>query len=152
MMFLFALSLAVAQPDQYQERTFVIAASEKSFSQAMQKAAKLSEQTGLLLDMRGVIFDPQHTKTHGGGLTLPASDCEGNNWGYPCYVARGAWDSGDYISVEHTSAISGFTPGLYVVIASTGSKEAIQPTLKKVRQFIPDAYPKTTEVYVGCMH
>lgn len=153
MLTLFLLSIATAQdPDFYQDRTFVIAASEKSFSQAMLKAAVLAEKTGLLLNMGGVVFDPNQTNTHGGGLTYPRSECDSNGWGYPCYVARGRWDSGEYISIEHSSAIQGFTPGLYVVIANTGSPAEVAPTLAKVKKAVPDAYTKSTQVYVGCMH
>lgn len=147
---LFSISIA-QEPEPYEKRTFVIAASEKSFSQAMLKATSLSEQTGFRFDMRGVGFDPKHVEGHGGGLTFTKSECEESNWGYPCYVARGRWDSGTYISVEHTSAIQGFTPGLYVVIASTGTNKEIAPALKHVQKFIPDAYSKSTKVYIGCM-
>ena len=152
MLSLLFLSFATAEDSElFQSRTFVIAASEKSFSQAIQKAVTLSEKTGLRFDMRGVGFEPKHRNDHG-GLTFTKTECEENGWDYPCYLPRGRWDSGEYISIEHTSAIQGFTPGLYVVIASTGTTAEVAPTLEKVKKVIPDAYTKTSQVYVGCMH
>ncbi len=156
---LFALSIftvfAESNPDpipnQYQDVTFVIAASETSYSQAVLKAATLSEQSGILFNTGGVNFDPAH-KDNNGGLTYSKQECEGNGWEYPCYVSRGRWDEGSYITIEHSSAIQGFTPNLYVVIAASGAKETVKPTLKTVQQFVPDAYLKTSSVYVGCMH
>lgn len=156
---LFALTLltALAEPlaadavsDQYQDVTFVIAASEKSYSQAVLKAATLAEQSGILYSTNGVNFDPQH-KDDNGGLTYPKHQCENNNWGYPCYVSRGRWDEGMYITVEYSSAIQGFTPGLYVVIAASGKKDTLVPSFNTVKHFVPDAYMKTASVYVGCM-
>ena len=156
---LIALTLftALAEPmvddvvnDQYQDVTFVIAASEKTYSQAVHKAASLSEKSGILYNTNGVNFDPQH-KDDNGGLTYPKHQCESNNWGYPCYVSRGRWDEGMYITVEYSSAIQGFTPGLYVVIAASGKKDTLVPSFNTVKHFVPDAYMKTASVYVGCM-
>ncbi len=137
--------------NQYAEVSFVIAASEKSYAQALLKAATLSEQSNIVFRSNGVHFDPKH-KTDNGGLTYTQSECEGNGWDYPCYVSRGRWDDGSYITVEYSSAIQSFTPGLYVVIAASGTKDALKPTLQTVKQFVPDAYMKTSSVYIGCMH
>ena len=137
--------------DQYEDVTFVIAASEKSYSQAALKAASLSEQSGILFKSNGINFDPTY-KDDNGGLTYSKQECEGNGWDYPCYVSRGRWDEGNYITIEYSSAIQGFTPNLYVVIAASGDKETINPTLKTVQKFVPDAYLKTSSVYIGCMH
>ena len=136
--------------DQYREVAFVIAASEKSYSQAVLKAATLAEQSGIIFQTNGTNFDPKH-KSENGGLTYPAHICEDYHWDYPCYVSRGRWDDGSYITVEYSSAIQGFTPGLYVVIAASGNKEELGPTLNTVKHFVPDAYMKTSPVYIGCM-
>ena len=157
MMLALTLLTALAEPlaadavsDQYQDVTFVIAASEKSYSQAVLKAATLAEKSGILYSTNGINFDPQH-KGDNGGLTYSKSECESNNWGYPCYVSRGRWDEGMYITVEYSSAIQGFTPGLYVVIAASGNKDTLVPSFNTVNHFVPDAYMKTASVYVGCM-
>ena len=153
------LSTTIASPtdtdtdpmaDQYQEVAFVIAASEKTYSQAVLKAAILSEESSIVYRTNGINFDPKH-KDNNGGLTYAPSACENNNWGYPCYVSRGRWDEGSYITVEYSSAIQGFTPGLYVVIAASGNKEDLLPSLNTIKHFVPDAYMKTSSVYIGCM-
>lgn len=152
------LSVAFAEPttadvvpEPYTTVSFVIAASEPSYAQAVMKAATLAEKSGLIYSSNGLNFDPKH-KNDNGGLTYSKQSCDDNGWDYPCYVSRGRWDDGVYITVEYSSAIQGFTPGLYVVIAASGSKENIAPTLQTVKQSIPDAYMKTSSVYVGCMN
>lgn len=137
--------------NQYAEVSFVIAASEKSYAQALLKAATLSEQSKIMFRSNGINFDPSHLDKDG-GLTYAQSECEGNGWDYPCYESRGRWDEGTYITIEYSSAIQGFTPGLYVVIAASGTKDALKPTLQTVKKFVPDAYMKTSSVYIGCMH
>ena len=157
MLFAFSIATVLAQPNpdpminQYQDVSFVIAASETSYSQAVLKAATLAEQSGILFNTGGVNFDPMHKETNG-GLTYSKSECENNGWEYPCYVSRGRWDDGAYITIEYSSAIKGFTPGLYVVIAASGEQKDVMPSLTTVKQFVPDAYMKTSSVYLGCMH
>ena len=132
------------------DQSFVIVASEKSFDNALEKAGRISVQAGVPFDMQNVRFDPAHLSTHG-GLTHSEETCV--EFGeYPCYIPRGRWDAGIYLSVEYSSAIQGFTPGLYVVIAATGTKEEMQPVLTTVQKAAPDAYLKTSSVYMGCLH
>ena len=160
MLISFVISTALSEPsnvisdpisDPYQDVSFVIAASETSYSQAVLKAATLSEQSGILFNTGGVNFDPTHKETNG-GLTYSKSVCENNGWEYPCYVSRGRWDEGAYITIEYSSAIQGFTPGLYVVIAASGDRKEVESSFTTVKKLIPDAYMKTSSVYVGCMH
>jgi hypothetical protein len=86
------------------------------------------------------------------GLTMPKDDCEGNGWDYPCYVARGRWDDGAYISIEYSSAIDGFAAGYYIVIIASGDKNITTPALKSAKKHYKTAYVKTANVYVGCLH
>ena len=152
MVLLLASTLALAQaPDPWVERSFLIAASEKDFAAAVAKGAQLAEATGILFDLRGVGYD-RSQRDHNGGLTLARAACEDNGWDYPCYVPRGRWDSGAYITVEYSSAFEGFTPGLYVVIAASGDAATAKASLPAVRAAVPDAYVKTSKVYMGCMH
>ena len=46
--------------------------------------------------------------------------CEENGWDYPCYVARGRYDDGAYLSVEPSAAYDGLKAGYFVVIAASG--------------------------------
>lgn len=150
------MTLALAQdgsmgPDVWVDKSFLIVASEKTFADALGKAGRIAEQTGIRFDLRGVGFDPAHAKLLG-GLTLEKAVCEDQAWEYPCYVPRGRWDAGSYLSVEYSDAVEGFTKGLYVVIAASGEKKDLEPVLQKVKTAVPDAYIKSARVYVGCMH
>jgi len=140
-----------ADLDPWVPRTFVIVASEKTFDAAMSKAGRVAVKSGVRLDFRGVGYDPAQAAENG-GLTLSPPECEANGWDYPCYVPRGRWDTGEYLSIEFSSAVSGFTPGLYVVVAGTGGRAEMEAVLAKVKPAVPDAYMKTADVYMGCMN
>jgi hypothetical protein len=86
------------------------------------------------------------------GLTMPKLDCEGNGWDYPCYVARGRWDDGAYISIEYSSAIDGFAAGYFIVIIASGDKSITIPALNSAKKHYKTAYVKTANIYVGCLH
>ena len=93
--------------DQYKEVTFVIAASEKSYSQAVLKAVTIAEQSDIGFTSNRARFDPKY-KDDNGDITYPKSDCESNGWDYPCYVSRYRCAEGSYITVEYSSAIQDF--------------------------------------------
>lgn len=150
-MLLLSLAFAQDEPDPWVEKSFLIVASEKTFPAALTKAGRIAEASGLRFDLRGVGFDPSQKELFG-GLTLDRQTCEDQQWGYPCYVPRGRWDGGTYLSIEYSSAVQGFTKDLYVVIAASGTKEELAPVLSKVRKVVPDAYVKSAPVYMGCMH
>ena len=148
----FTLALAQeAEPEPWIERSFLIVASEKTFADALAKAGPIAVGTGIRFDLRGVGFDPSQIEMFG-GLTMDRATCEDQQWDYPCYMPRGRWDEGTYLSIEHSSAVQGFTPGLYVVIAASGDGATLKPLLEKVKKTVPDAYIKKAPVYVGCMH
>lgn len=89
------------------------------------------------------------------GLTWPREECEKEPlYPFPCYVARGRFDPGVYLSVERSDAYATFTPGLFIVIAASGEPGSpeLTSTLTKVRKAHPDAYVKQERVYHGCMH
>lgn len=132
-----------AQP--YIKKSFVIVQSTKSYAAAKLTAEKAAKQLQQQLDLREL---RPNKKT---GLTFTDSVCE-NEGGYPCYIARGRYDDGDFVSIEWSNAINGFAKGYYVVIAGAGSKEETAVLLKKAKKFFKDAYVKQAEVYIGCMH
>ena len=148
---LFGVRKALSQDDffasQYVQKHFLIAASTKSYSSALKKANILADSLNLKLDLRGLEENQEN------GLTASEDWCEDAEWGFPCYLARGRHDDGNYISIEWSNAIKGFTQGYYVVIVSSQSKrdEELKTLLSQVRQFVPDAYIKSSEVYIGCM-
>jgi hypothetical protein len=132
-----------AQP--FVKKNFVIIQSTKNYAAAKLTAEKAAKQLQQKLDLREL--KPNKNT----GLTFSDSVCE-NEGGYPCYLARGRFDDGDYISIEWSNAINGFAKGYYVVIAGAGSKEETNTILKKAKNFYKTAYVKQADVYIGCMH
>jgi hypothetical protein len=138
--------ICVAQEDQpFIKKSFVIVQSIKNYKTAKATAERAAAVLHQTLDLRGL-------KPHAAsGLTFADSVCE-NEGGYPCYIARGRFDDGDYISIEWSNAINGFAKGYYVVVTGAGSKEETTVLLKKAKKVFKDAYIKQAEVYIGCMH
>lgn len=149
---LFGVKEAWSQDDffanQYVPKHFLIAASTKDYSAALKKASWLADSLSLDLDLRGLMENQDI------GLTASEEWCEDAAWGFPCYLPRGRQDDGNYISIEWSNAIKGFSPGYYVIIVSSQSKrnEEIKSMLTRLRHFVADAYIKSSEVYIGCMH
>ena len=131
-----ALSLAVAQPDQYQERTFVIAVSKK----ASRRQCKGSQtfRTNRTSSRYAWCHLWPDTPKHTVEVDTSRFWLWRNNWGYPW--CRSWYGIGDYISEEHPLCYFRISIWLYVVIVSTGRKSK-QPTLKS-GQFIPVPTPK----------
>ena len=69
-------------------------------------------------------------------------------------MPRGRYDDGGYISIERGSDRPEFTNGYYLVIAGSGhnSSGELDNRLEYAKGFYPDAYMKSIEVYMGCMH
>lgn len=134
---------------EWAERSFVIAKSTTDYDEALDAAQEIASTLDIRLDLRGLAFDPEI------GLSWPAMECESGGWEHPCYVARGRFDNGVYVSIEHSSAYEGFAAGYYIVVVASGADDAnelIEASLKKARAEYPDAYVKRTKVYMGCMH
>lgn len=139
-------SIAQDDVEPYIKKYFTIAASTKDYSVAKRKAFKVAEQLDIKLDLRNL-----HPRKE--GLSFPDSVCINNGWEAPCYVARGRWDDGEYVSIEWSDAFSGFSKGYYIVVVSSGDDlERMKTRLNVVKRFVSDAYIKSTDVYIGCMH
>lgn len=145
---LFGLGTLHAQSDNecYATREFLIAGSLSDYASALQQAKKVAGGTGLKLDLRGL-------RPVSGGLSFDDTICV-TEWGEaPCYVARGRWDDGSYISIEHSDAYDGFRPGYYIVVAHSGEAgKTPAAVLSNVRRIVPSAYIKRSKVYMCCMH
>lgn len=144
--------LTIGQEDYWESQNvkkhFLIAASTKSYESALKSATDIATKLDLKFDIRDL------KPIDGSGLTWGNEDCEANGWDYPCYVARGRHDDGEYVSIEWSNAINGFTKGYYVVIVSSQSERnnEMKDFLKKVKEIKSSAYIKSAEVYIGCMH
>ena len=126
------------------KKQFLIAKSTKSYKEANQFAKKLANKTGIKLNFRGLNYNKSIM------LSESKKVCDDNNFEYPCYEARGRYDDGVYISVEHSGTYENFRDGYYIVMVASGEKA--KDILKQIKTVVKDAYVKTSKVYMGCMH
>ena len=129
----------------YITKNFVIIQSTKEYKKAKAEAIKASQLLKQKLDLRAL------TPNGKAGLTYSEKACE-NEGGYPCYIARGRYNDGDYVSIEWSNAFTGFAKGYYIVVVCSGNKTETNLILSKAKKIFKDAYSKQTNVYVGCMH
>ena len=148
-MFFATVSLhAQVDPDCYVTNEFLIAGSHTDYPSALKQAKKVATAAGYKLDLRGL------KPAKGTGLSFADTLCSEEFGGAPCYVARGRYDDGVYVSIEYSSAYEGVRPGYYIVVAASGDvgNSVIAPALVKVRRSVPSAYVKKSKVYMCCMH
>jgi hypothetical protein len=150
-MMLFAAASLQAQvdPDCYVTNEFLIAGSHTDYPSALKQAKKVATASGYELDLRGL------KPAAGTGLSFDDSSCiEDFREAPPCYIARGRFDDGVYVSVEYSTAYEGFRPGYYIVVAASANvgNTIVAPALAKVRRIVPSAYVKKSKVYMCCMH
>lgn len=150
---LFFMAAAHAQDtlsmaDQYVDKEFVIIRSAKKYEDALSTARTAATKLRTKLDLRGL--KPNKAI----GLSWDKKTCETDWLESPCYVARGRYDDGEYISIEYSSAYTGFAEGYYIVMVAGGPQgdAAVKQSLKKAKTVYRDAYAKRTKVYIGCMH
>jgi hypothetical protein len=129
-------------------KSFVILKSTPSYAEARAFAAAAAEQLAIRLDLRDL--SPDGTM----GLTFSQDACTNEFGEFPCYVPRGRWDDGVYVSIEHTSSYVGFEEGMYIVVLASGPPRdrAIGAALRRAKGQYPDAVVKTAPVYLGCIH
>jgi hypothetical protein len=129
-------------------KSFVIIKATPSYAEARALAAAAAERLAIRLDLRELAPDA------GVGLTFSEDACKNEFGEFPCYVPRGRWDDGVYLSVEHSSSYEGFEEGFYVVMLASGSPRdrTIGAALRRAKSQYPDTFVKTAPVYVGCIH
>src|SRR5262249_39785274 len=135
-----------AQPDPWIDVGFVIVRSTGDYADAKRVVQRAHDKLGIAINLRGLIHDPRH------GLTWSKAECDRDPlYPFPCYMARGRFDAGVYLSIERSNAYRSFQPGYLIVIAASGepgSRELVT-TLDAVKSLFPDAYVKTEKVYHG---
>jgi hypothetical protein len=151
-LFLLSLNICSGQEENFSQEVkkhFLIVSSTKNYSSALKKANSISEDLTLKLDLRELVESDNKL-----GLSWGKSVCEGDGWEYPCYIPRGRHDDGDYVSIEWSNGFQGFSEGYYIVVVAshTNYDENIKSLLKKVKEFVPSAYIKSSMIYMGCMH
>lgn len=146
---LIAPALVLAQGSgPWVKKSFVILASTPTYQQALQVAKDAAKQTGIRLDLRGLTRHPENK------LTFSQKTCDGMGFDYPCYLTRAYDADGEYLTIDFSGGFEDFRPGYFIVTAAGNEPGAshLKVTLARVRTHFPDAYLKTTRVYVGCMH
>ncbi len=151
-LFLLLFNISFGQEENFSQeikKYFLIVSSTKDYSSALKKANSISEDLTLKLDLRGLLEGDNKL-----GLSWGKTVCEEDGWEYPCYVPRGRYDDGDYVSIEWSNGFQGFSEGYYIVVvaSNTNYDQKIKSLLKKVKEFIPSAYIKSSMIYMGCMH
>jgi hypothetical protein len=129
-------------------KSFVILEATPSYAEARAFAGAAAERLAIRLDLRELI--PDSTV----GLTFSQDACTNEFGEFPCYVPRGRWDDGVYLSVEHSSSYVGFEEGLYIVVLASGAPRdrAIAAAVRRAKAQYPDVLVKTAPVYLGCIH
>ncbi len=133
---------------QTEKKGFVIVAAGKNYNAIIKQAQSVSEKLNYKLDLRDLIQNDSI------GLSFPKDSCEEHGFEYPAYIPRGRWDDGKYVSVEYTDAYTGFTPGYYIIVAASYSKDnaELKKALNFVKPYYKTAYIKYADVYMGCLH
>jgi hypothetical protein len=130
----------------YVKKTFLIILSSKNYTAAKKLAVEAANKLNIKLDLKGLKPNKES------GLTFNAKECEGNGWDYPCYVSRGRYDDGEFVTIDYSDAFDGFAKGYYIVTTASGEASSVKKALSKVKTFYKTAYVKQTEIYIGCMH
>jgi hypothetical protein len=80
------------------QKELVIVRSTASYQEASEAATGAAKSLAVPMNLRDL-------RPHGpSGLSFPAKVCEENGWDFPCYVARGRFDDGTYLSIERSNA------------------------------------------------
>jgi len=151
------IAFAQHDPACFVEKDFLIIHSTKNYKSALTIAQKAAKTLNIKLNLRGLLPISDTTL----GLSEPIDTCLKYSEEYggvdsTCYLARGRWDDGIYISIEFSNAYNSFARGYYIVMVGSASKKEknvdLAPTLKKIKVNYPEAYIKTSKVYLCCMH
>lgn len=129
-------------------KAFVVLKMTPKYAEARAFASAAAEALAIRMDLRELSPDDS------AGLTFPEDDCRQEFGEFPCYVPRGRYDDGVYISIEHSSSYAGWEEGLYVVVLASGSPHdrSVRAALRRARTSYPDAVIRTAPVYLGCIH
>jgi hypothetical protein len=130
------------------EKDFVVLPAVESYSAARKLASNAVVHLGLKLDLRDAKSDGR------GGLTFSRATCAANDWDYPCFVARGRYDDGAYVSIDEVRRFSAFSGPGYLVILASGRRgdRVAREVLEKAHGFFPKAAITTDKVSHRCIH
>jgi hypothetical protein len=88
------------------EKDFLILSSTPDYTSALAAVKDASKKLGIPTNLRHLHPDTKE------GLSLPLDSCKQLGFdGGPCYLARGRWDDGVYLSIEYSNAYESFADG-----------------------------------------
>jgi hypothetical protein len=134
-----------AQDPQFDYRYYLILGSTTDLNAAKKIAQSAAKKTGLK-------YKGCDLEVSGSSASHPADTCKKYGQSYPCYFARGRYEDGEYISVEHSSEYEGFTEGLFIVIALNAARndDDFKASVKKIKAHYPKSYVKKQKIFMGC--
>lgn len=132
----------------YIKKEFLIIHSSKDYESALKKANEASKKLKIKIALRDLKPNKEI------GLSYSNAACEDEFGFFPCYVARGRYDDGIYVSIEYSDAYLEFEKGYYIVVLSSfiNNDAKNKNLLVKAKKIYKDAYLKASKVYVGCIH
>ncbi len=129
----------------FKEAGFVIIHSSKDYESAKKIVEEAHIRMNYKINLRGYY--------KGNDQPLETDKlCECGNNPHQ-YIARGRWDDGNYISIEHSDRYTGFIESYYIVVIASGQEDSkkLKEALALAKQFYPSAYLKKIEIYIGCI-
>ena len=97
---------------QYSVKDFLIILSSKNYESAKTIAIEAAKTLNIKLDLRGL--NPNLKS----GLSFSSKQCEENGWDYPCYISRGRYDDGEFVTIDYSNTFQGFAKGYYIVTST----------------------------------
>lgn len=130
----------------------LVAGSYRSYEAAVRAAETLEVASGIPFGTRGLVYDETW------GLIQPDSSWENpadsfyrRRYDADCFAGRGP-DPSPCLTIEPSDAY-GFEPGHYIVVAGVlGRGPERDDRLRALREFVPDAYVKETNLWMGCIN
>lgn len=130
--------------EQTVEVSFLVTGSFANYGSAFAFVDRVHRRTGIDVNLRGFI-------PHDNGLSWSREVCE--EWaGFPCYLPRGRFDAGTYLSIEKSDSFKGMKPGFFVVMAASGNRTDVEPVKRDLARAGVRGYVRTVPVYMGCIH
>jgi hypothetical protein len=125
----------------------LVAGAYASYHQAVEGAKTLEAASGIPYGTRGLIYDEER----GLGWWDDAAEWERGYFyrRYDSWCGKGL--KAPCLTVEPSDGYPGFESGSYTIVAGImGRGEKRDQRLAKLREFVPDAYVKETNLYMGC--
>ena len=129
-------------------KEFVVVRATESLPESIAMGQSIAASLGLTFDLRGL------EEAESGEPSLSREVCEENGWEYPCYVQRGRYDDGIYLSLEPASTFApGAARGYVVVLASAvPGDRRLDAAFEKARAAGLEPERLQRDAYLGCMH